>query len=176
MLEIVFIPINEIRIDLVAVVYDFFLACFTGYIVWFKTDEYMLRREERELFRREQQEYSRYLGRLCVKLKSYKQPDEAIRYAIEDLLENAPVRQSFIFQDNRHSELFDSLDCCFGSIQACLASKTYSYPTLLELSRDLSRYREKILSLRIQQPRTHFWKLWGKPSLANPHENPSLGE
>ena len=90
MAEITFMPINEISIDLVAVIYDFLLACLTGYIVWFKTDEYMLRREEREAFRREQQEYSRYLGRLCLMLKSFKQPDETIRYTIEDLLENAP--------------------------------------------------------------------------------------
>ena len=85
MIEILSMPISEIRLDLVVVVYDLLLACLTGYIVWFKTDEFILRREERELFGREQQEYSRYFGRLCLKLKSYKQPDEAIRYTIEDL-------------------------------------------------------------------------------------------
>ena len=169
MIEILFIPISEIRVDLVAVVYDFLLACLTGYIVWFKTDEFMLRREERELFRREQQEYSRYLGRLCLKLKSYKQPNEAIRYSIEDLLENAPVRQSFVFSNDQYTELFDSLDLCFKAIQACLAGDAHSYTDLLKLSGDLSRYRKEILSIQIQQPKTHFWKLWGKPSLANQH-------
>lgn len=169
MAEITFMPINEISIDLVAVIYDFLLACLTGYIVWFKTDEYMLRREEREAFRREQQEYSRYLGRLCLMLKSFKQPDETIRYTIEDLLENAPVRQSFVFPNDQRTELFDSLDLCFGSIQACLTGKGHSYAELLKLTEDLSKYRREILSLRIQQPKVRFWKLWGKPSLANPY-------
>lgn len=169
MIEILFMPISEIRLDLVAVVYNLLPACLTGYIVWFKTDEFILRREERKLFRREQQEYSRYLGRLCLKLKSYKQPDGAIRYTIEDLLENAPVRQSFVFSNNQYAEPFGSLNLCFKAIQACLAREAYSYTDLLKLSGDLSRYRKEMLSIQIQQPKTHFWKLWGKPSLANQH-------
>lgn len=40
-------PVSTIYIDVLTVLYYVAIAVITGYIVWFNTDEYMLRREER---------------------------------------------------------------------------------------------------------------------------------
>ena len=169
-LSLFFLPIETIRVDLIALAYDLLLACITGYVVWYKTDEYIQRRDERQQFTREQQEYSRYLGRINIKIRAYKRPDKLTRLEIEDLLENAPVREVFVFPDSPERDSFDTLDVCFAQIQGCLNKDSHCQPELLRISRDISKCRLGILSLQIKQPPTKVWKLWGKPSLAAPRQ------
>lgn len=158
--------INSINIDLIALLYDIFIASITGYIVWFKTDEYMQRRDEREQFVREQQEYSRYLGRLNIKIRSYKHRNEYERLEIEDLLENEPIREVFVFETSPEKDTFYSLSIFFAQIQGCLNNDSGFQPTLLKISREISKCRLELLSFRIKQPSVKIWKLWGRPALA----------
>lgn len=173
MIELLFNPlnilasgINSIHIDLIALLYDIFIASITGYIVWFKTDEYMQRRDERERFVREQQEYSRYLGRINIKIRSYKHKNEHERLEIEDLLENEPIREVFVFETSPEKDVFYSLNIFFAQIQGCLNSDSGFQPTLLKISREISKCRMELLSFRIKQPSVKIWKLWGSPALA----------
>ena len=84
-------PANTIDIDIIAVLYDVAIAFITGYLVWFKTDEYVRRREEREAYKRGQQDYSRYLGRLCVLLRSFRGPsDQLMTLLLESSVPRSP--------------------------------------------------------------------------------------
>lgn len=166
-IEVAVAPISGIHVDIVAMLYDLLLACVTGYIVWFKTDEYMQRRDERHSFYREQQEYSRYLGRINLRIKSYRHDDEISRLEIEDLLENEPIRNTFVFQGKPEQGIFTSLDIFFAQIQGCInESEPGQRAQLLRISREISKCRLELLGLRINQPPMRIWNLWGKPALA----------
>lgn len=165
--QITFLPIDSIRIDVVAVVYDFMLALFTGYLVWYRTDEFMLRRDERNKFIEEQQAYSRYLGVLNTKIKSFDPENDAQRIDIEEWIENEPIRVAFLPSNKEISDVFLHLHELFNEIQAFISSKDNHYVDLMKISREISNCRRMLLLYRIEQPRVKFWKVWGKYTLAS---------
>lgn len=165
--QVSFIPISSIRIDLVALVYDFFLALFTGYLVWYRTDEYMLRRDERARFVEEQQAYSRYLGVLNTKIKSFQPQNDIQRIDIEEWLENEPVRSAFLPYNSEIVKVFQQLHKLLCEIQALISSNDCTRVDLLKVSRGISCCRRLLLQYRIEQPKVKFWKIWGKYALAS---------
>lgn len=166
MFEIAFSLIKTIASDLATVFYDVIIATITGYIVWYKTDEYMQRRTEKELYIQEQQAYSRYLGTINILIKHYDTGNKSLRIAIETLLEDEPIRSHFRPGSEQESAVFENISLLLSEIQGCLVVSKNVHIDLMKLSSKISKCRQQILSFSIEQPTVHYWKFWGAPATA----------
>lgn len=166
MISVIFSPINSINIDLVALFYDLATAFLTGYIVWYKTDEFMLRRDERESYKREQQEYSRYLGRICRILDSFRGPNDALRTLALESIEDAPVRDTFKPNSPNQASVFAEISDIFLNIRNDIGFEdhTIDVPQLKRHAASLGRLRVKILAFELVQPKVNPFHLVGKPA------------
>ena len=171
MFEIAFTLIKTITCGLATVLYDVIIATITGYIVWYKTDEYMQRRTEKELYIQEQQAYSRYLGTINILIKHYDTGNKSLRIAIETLLEDAPIRSHFRPSSEQESAVFEDISRLLSEIQGCLVVSKNMHIDLMKLSSKVSNCRRQILSFSIEQPAVQYWKFWGAPATAEAYRS-----
>lgn len=166
MLTFSFVPINEIQVDLVQLIYDIFLAVITGYIVWFKTDEYMQRRDEAARYTSEQQEYSRYLSRVCNAIDSFLAMGNANVFELQAVIDDAPIRVVFHFQTDEQREVFEAIGDNLTVVSELIHAKSPDQEKLRKPRSMLFKYRRDILHFRLKQPRVNPIQFWGKPATA----------
>ena len=160
-------PANTININIIAVLYDVAIAFITGYLVWFKTDEYVRRREEREAYKRGQQDYSRYLGRLCVLLRSFRGPSDQLMTLLLESIEDAPVRSTFHPYREDERLVFLEVRTVLEEVRSSLDGGKVSPDNLKVCADKLDGVRNVIVSMRLQQPKARWFHLFGKPVLAS---------
>ena len=168
MISVIFFPINSINIDLIAVLYDLAIAFLTGYIVWYKTDEYMLRRDEQKSYKKEQQEYSRYLGRICRILDSFRGPDDALRALALESIEDAPVRGTFKSYSPEQASVFSEISDIFLNIRNDIGYENHKIDVsqLKRYAASIGKLRVDILAFELVQPKVNPFHLVGKPATA----------
>lgn len=167
MIKIIFLPVNSIQIDLIQCIYDLFLACATGYLVWFKTDEYMQRRDERSRYHIEQQEYSRFLARVVAVVESLRGPNDSQRTYLLELLGDSPIRTTFLPGTDEQRIVFTDTEDKLNAVYELLSAEQHGF-NIDELKRyaaDLRRFRTKLVSFRLDQPKTHWYHFFGEPSV-----------
>ena len=167
MIRILVFPIGPIQIDLIQCLYDVLIAIITGYLVWFKTDEFMQRRDERSRYRIEQQEYSRYISRVVSVIESLRGPNESQRTYLLELLGDSPVHTTFRPITDEQHIAFASVEDALGVIYDSLSDESY----LLDISGfkkhagELRRLRIELVSFRLSQPKAHWYHIFGKPAV-----------
>lgn len=160
-------PVSTVYIDVLTVLYDVAIAVITGYIVWFKTDKYMLHCEERNAYKREQQDYSRYLGRLCIRLRSFRGSDDQLKAFLLESIEDAPVRSTFRPYREDERPAFLEVGTVLEGVRSLLDDAEIDPNDLKVYADRLARARIAIVSMRLQQPKTRWLHLFGKPALAS---------
>lgn len=167
MIQILVSPIDSIQIDLIQCVYDVLIAVITGYLVWFKTDEFMQRRDERSRYQIEQQGYSRYISRVVSVVESLRGPNDYQRTYLLELLGDSPVRTTFRPITDEQRVVFKNVEGTLSALYDLLATEPHELDIvgLKRCAGELRRYRIALVSFRLDQPKTHWYHIAGKPAV-----------
>lgn len=167
MIRILVLPMGPIQIDLIQCLYDVLIAIITGYLVWFKTDEFMQRRDERSRYRIEQQEYSRYISRVVSVIESLRGPNDSQRTYLLELLGDSPVHTTFRPITDEQRVAFASVEGTLGVVYDSLSIESCSLDIsgLKKHAGELRRLRIELVSFRLSQPKAHWYHIFGKPAV-----------
>lgn len=127
----------------------------------------MLRREERETYKREQQDYSRYLGRLCVLLRSFREPNDQLKALLLGSIEDAPVHPTFRPYREDERPVFLKVEAVLEEVRLSLDGEKINLNDLKAYAGRLAKARCEIVSMNLQQPKVHWFHLFGTPALAS---------
>lgn len=127
----------------------------------------MLHREERNAYKREQQDYSRYLGRLCIRLQSFRGSDDQLKAFLLESIEDASVRSTFRPYREDERPAFLEVGTVLEGVSSLLDDAEIDPNDLIVYADRLARARIAIVSMRLQQPKARWLHLFGKPALAS---------
>lgn len=165
MIDILFLPPLPDCVNFAQLIYDLAIAFLTGYIVWYKTDECMQRRDEVAQYRYEQQEYSRYLGRI-KNLANALAEGKVSGYEVKNAIEDGPIRELFIAQQENEREVFNDIGNCLQEIKDLVSADNLDKNELGRATGGIIRNRIEILRFRLIQPHMNPVKIWGQPATA----------